>query len=154
MFHAASQNQGGMSVRDLFTKTVAVLATAAFLTLTVGSLGVAQEQERSNEETESTPLQYGLGVASVFTSLPYSIGKLVFATLGGITGGLAYLFSAGNEKAAQAVWDTSMRGTYVITPRHLKGEEPVRFFGLPPLRDQVPAMPEPAPTTPAPSPTP
>jgi hypothetical protein len=138
-------------VRNMFTKTVAVMVIVAFSSLTVVPMGLAQE--KSNEEAESTPLQYGLGVASVFTSLPYSIGKFVFATMGGIFGGFTYLFSAGNEKAAKAVWDTSMRGTYVISPRHLKGEESVRFFGVPPIQNEAaPSMPEPAPAAPAPAP--
>ena len=139
-------------MRNMFTKTVAVMVIVAFSSLTVVPMGLAQE--KSNEEAESTPLQYGLGVASVFTSLPYSIGKFVFATLGGIFGGFTYAFSAGNEKAAKSVWDTSMRGTYVISPRHLKGEEPVRFFGVPPIQNEAaaPSMPEPAPAAPAPAP--
>jgi len=140
-------------VRNLFTKTVAVMIIVAFCGLTVVPAGWAEEQ--SNEENEGTPTQYGLGVASVFTSLPYSIGKFVFATMGGIFGGFTYVFSAGNQKAANSVWDTSMRGTYVITPRHLKGEEPIRFFGVPPRRDETPAessMPEPAPAAPTPAP--
>ena len=144
-------------MRNMFTKTVAIMMIVTFSSLTVVPMGLAQEQ--SNEETESTPAQYGLGVASVFTSIPYSIGKFAFATMGGIFGGFTYLFSAGNEKAAKSVWDTSMRGTYVITPRHLKGEEPVRFFGVPPVRDETPdatSMPEPAPApvSPVPAPTP
>jgi hypothetical protein len=142
-------------VQNLFAKTVTVLVIVTFCSLTVVPMGWAQE--KSSEETENTPTQYGLGVASVFTSLPYSIGKFAFATLGGVFGGFTYLFSAGNLKAAQSVWDTSMRGTYVISPRHLKGEEPIRFFGVPPLRDDAPAaasMPEPAPAAPAPAPAP
>lgn len=139
-------------MRNLFTKTVAVMVIVAFCSLTVVPAGWAEE--RSNEDAENTPTQYGLGVASVFTSLPYSIGKFVFATMGGIFGGFTYLFSGGNEKAAKAVWDTSMRGTYVISSRHLKGEEPIRFFGTPPIRDEEPAaasIPEPVP---APAPIP
>ncbi len=123
-------------MRNLFGKTVAVLMIVAFCGLTVVQPGLAQMQ--SSEETESTPTQYGLGVASVFTSLPYSIGKFVFATMGGIFGGFTWVFSGGNERAANAVWDTAMRGTYVISPRHLKGEEPVRFLGIPPVRDAAP----------------
>ena len=140
-------------MRNLFTKSVAVLVIAAFCSLTMVTPGLAQ-QAQSDEETESTAKQYGLGVASVFTSLPYSIGKFVFATMGGIFGGFAWVFSGGNQRAANAVWDTSMRGTYVISPRHLKGEEPIRFLGVPPVRDEAPAsmsMPEPGP---APAPTP
>lgn len=142
-------------MRNLFTKTVAVLVIVAFCSLTIVPVGLAQE--KSNEDMENTGTQYGLGVASVFTSIPYSIGKFVYATFGGIIGGFTYALTAGNEKAARSVWDTSMRGTYVITPRHLKGEEPVRFFGVPPIRDEAPAassMPEPAPAPAAPAPAP
>lgn len=140
-------------MQNLLTKTVAVLVIVVFCSLTMVPPGLAQAP--SNEETESTATQYGLGVASVFTSLPYSIGKFVFATMGGIFGGFTWAFSGGNQKAANAVWDTSMRGTYVISPRHLKGEEPIRFLGIPPVRDEAPAsmsMPEPAPVAPAPAP--
>src|SRR5689334_24950005 len=83
----------------------------------------------SDEQTENTGSQYGLGAASVFLSIPYGITKFMFATLGGIFGGFTYVFSGANEKAAKSVWDTSMRGTYVITPEHLKGDKSVRFFG-------------------------
>ena len=146
-------------MRNLFTKTVAVLAIVAFCSLTIVPMGWAQE--KSNEDRENTGTQYGLGVASFFSSLPYGAIKFAYATFGGIIGGFTYVLTAGNEKAARSVWDTSMRGTYVISPRHLKGEEPVRFFGVPPIRDEAPAstsMPEPspvpAPTAPAPAPTP
>jgi hypothetical protein len=137
-------------VRNLFTKTVAVLVIVVFCGLTMVPPGLAQAP--SNEESESTPVQYGLGVASVFTSLPYSIGKFVFATMGAIFGGFTWAFSGGNERAANAVWDTSMRGTYVISPRHLKGEEPVRFLGIPPVRDEAPASMSAPPPAPAPAP--
>ena len=88
------------------------------------------------EETESTSSQYGLGAASFFLTLPYSVAKVTVATLGGIFGGFTYIFSAGNEKAARAVWDTSLRGTYIISPEHLKGEKPIRFFGVPGEEEQ------------------
>jgi hypothetical protein len=137
----------------MFVKTVAVVLVMALCSLMALPSGWAQE--RSDEDRENTGTQYGLGVAAVFTSLPYSISKFAFATMGAIFGGFTYVFSAGNEKAAQAVWDTSMRGTYVISPRHLKGEEPIRFFGVPPVRDEAapaPSAPEPAPVAPTPAP--
>ena len=135
-------------MRKMLIKTIAIVLVLAFCSLTV--IPPALAEERSDEDRENTGTQYGLGVASVFTSLPYSIGKFAFATMGAIFGGFTYIFSAGNEKAAQAVWDTSMRGTYVISPRHLKGEEPIRFFGVPPVRDEAP----PAPAAPEPAPAP
>ena len=142
-------------MRNMFTKTVAVMVVVAFCSLAVVPVGLAQE--KSNEDMENTGTQYGLGVASFFCSLPYGAVKFAYATFGAVIGGFTYALTAGNEKAARSVWDTSMRGTYVISPRHLKGEEPVRFFGIPPVRDEVPAtpsMPEPAPAAPAPAPAP
>ncbi|NJN36635.1 MAG: hypothetical protein HC794_05710, partial [Nitrospiraceae bacterium] len=52
------------------------------------------------------------------------------ASLGGIVGGLAYLFSGGSEQTAKSIWIPSMYGTYVIVPEHLTGDRPVRFLGV------------------------
>ena len=142
-------------MRNLFTKTVTVMVIVAFCSLTIVPMSWAQE--KSNEDTENTGTQYGLGIASFFVSIPYGAVKFVYATFGGIIGGFTYALTAGNEKAAKSVWDTSMRGTYVITPKHLKGEESVRFFGVPPIRDEAaaaPGMPEPVPAPAAPAPVP
>lgn len=54
---------------------------------------------------------------------------MTYAALGGIVGGFAYLFSAGDKGAAQAVWTPSLNGTYVLTPNHLKGDKPIQFMG-------------------------
>ncbi len=48
---------------------------------------------------------------------------------GAIVGGFTWLFTGGDQEAAQGVWDTSLKGTYIITPEHLKGEKPVQFVG-------------------------
>ena len=39
--------------------------------------------------------------------------------------------SGGNENAAKSIWTTSMYGTYIITPDHLRGDRPIRFLGVP-----------------------
>jgi hypothetical protein len=56
--------------------------------------------------------------------------KAAFAIGGGIVGGLAYVFSGMSEQTAKNIWIPSMYGTYVITPEHLSGDRPVRFFGV------------------------
>jgi hypothetical protein len=56
--------------------------------------------------------------------------KAAFAIGGGVVGGLAYAFSGGNENAAKSIWTTSMYGTYIITPDHLRGDRPIRFLGV------------------------
>lgn len=131
-------------------KAVAVGLT---LTLTILQLAVIPPvwaQQMDEDPTQSTASQFGLGVSSFFLTIPYGLAKVVYATLGGIIGGFTYALTAGNEQAAKSVWDTSLRGTYVITPDHLKGDKAVRFFGVPGESDEaalpaesMPAMPEP-----------
>jgi len=71
----------------------------------------------------------GWGIGSILASCVYSPIKLVYATLGGVTGGLAYLLTGFNSDVANAIWVPSLRGTYVIAPEILKGNEPIQFVG-------------------------
>lgn len=111
---------------------MAVAVIVAVCHLGLLQTGWAAEEAAGKKEQSSAAAEFGLGTASFFATLPYGLLKVVFGLLGGISGGLTYAFSAGNEKAARSVWDTSLRGTYVITPDHLTGDEAVRFFGVPP----------------------
>ncbi len=108
-------------------------ATGLFVLLTfslvvgIGAPGVtlAQEQEISSPTNEAA-----LGIGSALLTVVYFPVKLVYAILGGIVGGFAYGLSGGDLETAKDVWEPSFYGTYVITPDHLKGNEPVRFFGV------------------------
>jgi hypothetical protein len=80
-------------------------------------------------EDESPAAELGIGAVSFVATIPYGCIKLAYAGLGAIIGGLTYLLTGANADAAGKIWDQTMRGTYVITPSHLSGEEPVRFFG-------------------------
>jgi len=153
MWHAGREGSG-LTIHTAWTRFMTALLIVAFVHVAVISTAWAESMGGgSNEQTESNGAQYGLGTASVFLSIPYGMAKFLFATLGGIFGGFTYAFSGANEKAAKSVWDTSMRGTYVITPEHLKGEKSVRFFGVPPAESGSEGMsPEPAPLEPAPEP--
>lgn len=122
----------------------AVVALALVLSLLpVGISPSAWSQTQEEDNTDSTMSQFGLGVGSVLLTIPYTAAKLAMAILGGITGGFTYALSGGDKKAAKAVWDTSLRGTYVITPDHLKGKRAVRFLGVP-QNDQEAGTVEPA----------
>jgi len=81
----------------------------------------------SAEEEPSLGLQIASGALSVL----YTPCKVVYAGLGGFTGGLAYLLTAGNEQVAQSIWDASLQGTYWLTAKHLQGEETIHFKGEP-----------------------
>ena len=79
----------------------------------------------------------GLQVASGALSLFYTPVKIVYAGLGGFFGGLTYLLTAGNEQAAQPVWDASLNGTYWLQGKHLQGKEAIHFKGEPSPIDPI-----------------
>jgi len=79
------------------------------------------------EEESSPGNDAALGAGSFFLTLVYTPVKLAYAILGGIIGGFTYGLTGGDLETAQSVWEPSVYGTYVITPDHLKGNEPVRF---------------------------
>ena len=82
------------------------------------------------EEESSPSNEAALGVGSFFLTLVYTPLKMAYAIGGGIVGGFAYALTGGNLETAQEVWEPSVYGTYIITPDHLKGNEPVRFVGV------------------------
>ena len=89
-------------------------------------------------EEESGPgNEAALGVGSFFLTLVYTPVKLAYAILGGIIGGFTYGLTGGDLETAQSVWEPSVYGTYVITPDHLKGNEPVRFVGISPYEEEA-----------------
>lgn len=117
---------------SIFTLTAAFLLLALCTVLMVPS---AWSQENagspSSVSTEGGDTSSaGMQVASGFSTLLYFPLKAVFAIGGGIVGGLTYAFTGGDEHAAKRVWTTSMYGTYIITPDHLRGDKPVRFLGV------------------------
>src|SRR6476661_9499146 len=89
----------------------------------------------------------GMGAAAGLSTILYLPLKAAFAIGGGLVGGLAYAFSGGNETAAKSIWTTSMYGTYIITPEHLRGDRPIRFLGVPETDTSATAI---APLEPAP----
>lgn len=80
-------------------------------------------------QTGSTVSDAGLGVASFIATIPYGALKIAYAGLGAIVGGFTYLLTGGDIKAAEVVWTRSLGGTYVLTPEHLVGNQPIRFIG-------------------------
>lgn len=87
----------------------------------------------------------GMQVAAGASTLLYFPLKAAFAIGGGIVGGLAYVFSGGNENAAKSIWTTSLYGTYIITPDHLQGNRPIRFLGVADSNDASMSAPAPEP---------
>ena len=78
---------------------------------------------------EETGREGGLGAAAALSTLVYGPVKLLYATGGLIVGGFAWAFTAGDTQVAEKVLTRSVRGTYVITPDHLTGEQELVFIG-------------------------
>jgi hypothetical protein len=102
---------------------VAVAVLVAVLVVTVARPAVAEEDENHFAK------DFGVGIGAVFTNIFYMPVKFVYATLGGITGGFAYVLTGLRLDLAKGVWVPSMGGTYVVTPSMLKGEDPIYFSG-------------------------
>lgn len=114
-------------------RMVAIILVLALCTVTMVPSAWSQEPvpAPSGESAEGgNASSAGMQAASVFSTILYAPFKVAFAIGGGIVGGLAYAFSGGNENAARSIWTTSLYGTYLITPDHLRGDRPIRFLGV------------------------
>lgn len=127
-------NRYSSSLMDLSVsfrfKITALAMVLAFLTVAVVSPAWSQESAPPPSSEGGSASSAGIGVLSGLSTLLYLPFKTAFAIGGGLVGGLAYVFSGGNETAAKSIWTTSMFGTYVITPEHLRGDKPIRFLGV------------------------
>lgn len=81
---------------------------------------------------ESLAREAGLGASAAFVNLIYGPAKLVYAALGGIVAGGAWLFSAGDREVAGPILTAALRGDYVVTPDHLGGAGWPEFVGRDP----------------------
>lgn len=78
----------------------------------------------------------GIGIACVFVNLLYMPAKVVYAGLGGLTGGVAYLLTGLNYEVADKIWAPSVGGNYIVTPAHLRNEQTLYFSGV--VEDEPP----------------
>lgn len=100
---------------------VALLLALALIALPSAGLAENKAGEVGRES--------GLGAAAAISSLVYGPLKLVYATGGLVVGAFAWIFTAGDTQVAEKVFTRSLRGTYVITPAILVGEERLEFIG-------------------------
>jgi hypothetical protein len=71
----------------------------------------------------------GYGTGSLLTNVLYIPAKLVYAILGGLVGGGAWVLTGGNGQTADTIWRSSLGGDYVVTPDMLAGKQPIHFSG-------------------------
>ncbi len=110
------------------------LVLCAFaLVVCLGLPGTSWAGEEDSSPSNEAALELGSGLLT----LVYLPAKVAYAALGGIVGGFTYGLTGGDLETAQSVWEPSFYGTYVITPDHLKGNEPVRFYGTSPYEEEA-----------------
>lgn len=107
-------------------RMVAVTVLAGLL---VGGAGDVALARQGTVQDGSISSQLGWGLAAVGLNIGYIPAKLLYATGGGLVGGLAWIFTAGNDSAARSVWYPSVGGTWVLTPDMVAGNQPVYFNG-------------------------
>ena len=113
---------------------VILIAICMGLTMIPPASILADDQVSDTNSSDDT----GMKVASWALTVPYCAAKAAFAIAGSVVGGLGYAFSGGDSRAAESVWTTSVYGTYILRPAHLRGEEPIHFLGTPEDRSAEP----------------
>jgi hypothetical protein len=93
------------------------------------SIGLAPGLAAAENENLGTSKEGGIGASAALASLVYSPTKLVFALGGLVSTGLAWMFSGGDSEVASTVLTRSVRGSYVITPAIIRGDEELEFIG-------------------------
>ncbi len=78
----------------------------------------------------------GIGFGTVVGNLFYIPAKVTYATLGGVAGGVAYIFTRGERRAAHNIWQNSLGGDYVLTPAMIQGQDPIHFVDVRPESEQ------------------
>jgi len=148
--HVGQFEEGGSSVNvhsssstslsvAICVKAVALILILSLSTMTMAPPAWSQETTSNGTSEGGNASSAAMGAAAGLSTLLYLPLKAVFAIGGGIVGGLAYAFSGGNENAAKSIWTTSLYGTYIITPEHLRGDKPIRFLGVADTTDAPPA---------------
>ena len=99
---------------------------ALLLTLALAGQSGNAWAEPASHESRTEQAAYGAG--SAVGTLLYTPLKAGFCVLGGIASVFAFVFAGGPE-ATRVVASASCKGTWVLTPDALKGNEPINFVG-------------------------
>jgi hypothetical protein len=89
-------------------------------------------QAPAAQAADGAGAEAGNGAGAALCSLIYGPVKIVYSALGLVFGGMAWGLSGGNKDVMNAVITPAVRGDYVVTPSHLRGERELEFFGRDP----------------------
>lgn len=104
--------------------------TAAVAGLFVASLLLVPGSARAESEWKEA----GIGMGAVAANIVYVPAKVLYATGGSLVAGLAFLFSAGDQDVFGPILNASLRGDYLVTPSHIRGDDPITFIGRAPRK--------------------
>jgi len=90
-----------------------------------GAAGAAVSTKESEHERHA-PMTY---VATVLTNAVYVPAKVVFAALGAVVSGATYLVTLGSPEPTGSIWNSSVGGNYVVSPRMIEGKQTIHFAG-------------------------
>lgn len=102
------------------SRRTAALALAAALLAAPGAARAGDAEQSKGA---------GLGIGAMACTLVYGPAKLVYATLGSITSGLAWAFTGGDWEVGHPIFASAFYGDYIVTPEHLTGERSLEFVG-------------------------
>ena len=108
-----------MTANKIAARRIAAVALAA--TLVAAATPARAESDYASDA--------GYGLLATVTNVFYMPAKILYAGVGGLIGGLAYLATAGDVETAQGVWSPAVGGDYVLTGSMLRGDDPIFFVG-------------------------
>jgi len=79
--------------------------------------------------THSQGGEAGLALGAAVANLVYLPVKAVVALGGLVVGTFTGIANGGDTRSAYAFWVPAASGTYLLTPEHLDGSQPIEFFG-------------------------
>lgn len=86
------------------------------------------------EGDDTTGNEALVGAGAAVATLVYGPAKLAYAAGGGLVSGLAWVWSGGDDEVVRPILNSSLRGDYVVTPAHLRGERQIEFIGRTPAQ--------------------
>ncbi len=113
-------------IRRRPSRVVTVTALAALVLVLAGAPAPARAEPRS------AGAEAGLALGSFLLTIPYGLGKILWATTGTIGAGMAWCFTGGDTDPAKKILDGAVRGDYIVTPAHLTGQDSLDFIGRSP----------------------
>ncbi len=91
-----------------------------------GAAAGASASVSDSERGHHPPMAYA---GSVAANVVYVPTKIVFAGVGAMASGVTYVATLGQHQPSSTIWDTSVKGNYVVTPSMVEGKTPVHFTG-------------------------